>query len=262
MALQQNHHFKLSSNQLFQFDNQRYEIRFYIDKNGDIWAVAQDIAIVLGMSNLHKQISKLPDNWSYQYKSQGLVNFTLIKEPAIYRLIMRSNKQNALSFQKWVCEEILPSIRKTGQYVAPVSAQQTKSIQLLNSQQETCKMLMKYFPNDDLVKERVKHCLISSLTDAQTNTRAIAAPNQQKFTDLTSILRDMNYPVHTKNVWNFSGLGGYISRKYKKKFNRAPKKSDKYCNGADRSINVYTNDEITHIKPWIVEYFDKIPNFW
>ena len=177
-------HFKSTPNQLFQFDNQEYQIRFFTDTNNDIWAVAQDIASTLGMRNLHKQISKLPEHWSYQYKSQGLVNFTLIKEPAIYRLVMRSNKPNAISFQMWVCEDVLPSIRKTGGYSIP---QQTKSIQLLNSQRDTCTMLMKFFPNDDLVKERVKDCLISSLAD--TSGQSAITYQQKKFSDLTSILK-------------------------------------------------------------------------
>ena len=264
MTLQQINQFKSTPNQLFQFDNQRYEIRFFVDTNNDIWAVAKDIANVLNISNVRQNLKNIPHEWSSVYKTDGLVNFTIIKEPAIYRLIMRSNKPQALNFQRWVCEDILPSIRKSGQYVVSASSQPTKSIQLLNSQQETCKMLMKYFPNDDLVKERVKHCLISSLADSQSstgsNTKAITM--NQTFTDLTSILRDMQYPVNTKNAWNFSGLGGYISKKYRHKFKRAPKKSDKYCNGADRSINVYTNDEISCIKPWILEYFDRKPNFW
>jgi BRO family, N-terminal domain len=40
----------------------------------------------------------------------------IINEPAVYKLIMRSNKPNAQPFQEFVCGEILPSIRKKGEY--------------------------------------------------------------------------------------------------------------------------------------------------
>lgn len=39
-----------------------------------------------------------------------------IPEKDVYRLIMRSNLPNAEQFQDWVCDEVLPSIRKHGIY--------------------------------------------------------------------------------------------------------------------------------------------------
>jgi prophage antirepressor-like protein len=41
---------------------------------------------------------------------------TLIKESDLYRLIMRSTLPEAEAFQDWVCEEVLPQIRKSGFY--------------------------------------------------------------------------------------------------------------------------------------------------
>jgi hypothetical protein len=40
----------------------------------------------------------------------------IINESALYKFIMRSNKPLAESFQEFVCEDILPSIRKKGIY--------------------------------------------------------------------------------------------------------------------------------------------------
>lgn len=41
-----------------------------------------------------------------------------VNEPNLYRVIMRSDKPQAEAFQDWVCGEVLPSIRKTGGYIA------------------------------------------------------------------------------------------------------------------------------------------------
>lgn len=43
----------------------------------------------------------------------------VMPEADVFRMIMKSNKSQAEKFQDWVVEEVLPSIRKTGQYQVP-----------------------------------------------------------------------------------------------------------------------------------------------
>jgi len=49
-------------------------------------------------------------------------NAIFINEPGLYSLIFRSGKQEAKAFKKWVCSEVLPSIRKHGRYETPAAA--------------------------------------------------------------------------------------------------------------------------------------------
>ena len=44
---------------------------------------------------------------------------TFISEPNLYRVIFRSNKTEAVKFQDWIFEEVIPQIRKTGGYQIP-----------------------------------------------------------------------------------------------------------------------------------------------
>jgi len=37
-------------------------------------------------------------------------------EPAVYQMLLRGNATQSEPFRKWVTEEVLPSIRKTGSY--------------------------------------------------------------------------------------------------------------------------------------------------
>jgi len=46
----------------------------------------------------------------------GIQQLTYISEPNFYKCVFQSRKQNAEKFQDWVCEDVLPSIRKTGIY--------------------------------------------------------------------------------------------------------------------------------------------------
>lgn len=51
----------------------------------------------------------------------GEQQMVFVNEQNLYRIIMRSDKPQAEPFQDWVCEDVLPSIRKTGQYQSTVS---------------------------------------------------------------------------------------------------------------------------------------------
>ena len=49
-------------------------------------------------------------------KSRLSQEMTYINEGNLYRLIIKSRKPEAEPFESWVCDEVLPSIRKTGKY--------------------------------------------------------------------------------------------------------------------------------------------------
>ena len=98
---------------VFQFDSQ--EIRFVDGK-----PVANDVAKVLGYADPVSIISKKIDT---EYKGVakmatpgGMQSVTVLEEAGIYQLIFGSKLPSAKAFQKWVFEEVLPSIRKTGKF--------------------------------------------------------------------------------------------------------------------------------------------------
>jgi prophage antirepressor-like protein len=83
------------------------------------WFVVKDICDVLDIKKIDSSIRNIPEKWKgTQVLSTlgGLQNMSLINEAGVYKLIMRSNKPNAEKFQEFVCEDVLPSIRKTGSY--------------------------------------------------------------------------------------------------------------------------------------------------
>ena len=82
--------------------------------------VVKDICNALGLTNSSETVRNVPIKWrSSEFLKTAAGNeqeMLLVSEPGLYKLIMRSNKPIAQKFQEWVCEEVLPSIRKTGQY--------------------------------------------------------------------------------------------------------------------------------------------------
>lgn len=90
--------------------------------------VANDVAAMLGYSNRYDAINRhckgvvkhegvsITTN-QYGKSTEQKVEISFIPESDVYRLVMRSKLPEAEKFQDWVCEEILPAIRKTGGYM-------------------------------------------------------------------------------------------------------------------------------------------------
>jgi anti-repressor protein len=102
--------------QLFSFNDQSVRV---ISVNGDPWFVAQDVCSILDLGNVSQACKPLKAREKDLYNNDtlgGKQDVVIISESGLYRLTMKSRKPQAEPFQDWVCEEILPSIRKTGKY--------------------------------------------------------------------------------------------------------------------------------------------------
>lgn len=104
-----------------------------IMRNGEPWFVASDVAKVLGYENpanainthckKSNKITLSPDLGGRTASAHiPPVSVNIIPESDVYRLVMRSNLESAERFQDWVCDEVLPSIRKTGGYAIGISS--------------------------------------------------------------------------------------------------------------------------------------------
>lgn len=102
--------------QIFNFNGN--EVRTITDENGDPWFVAIDVSKTLGYENPSKAIldhCKKANKISIP-EIGYVIPINIIPESDVYRLVMRSRLIKAEEFQDWVVEEVLPQIRKTGQY--------------------------------------------------------------------------------------------------------------------------------------------------
>lgn len=106
-----------------QFDFNSNSIRITIDGSGDPWFLASDVCAVLGYKNTSKAIADHCRQGGitkrYTPTESGVQEMTYINEGNLYRLIIKSRKPEADPFETWVCDEVLPTIRKTGRYEHP-----------------------------------------------------------------------------------------------------------------------------------------------
>ena len=93
-----------------------------VQQNGEPWFVLKDVCGVLEISNSRMAADRLEaDEVSQTYIIDSLGRqqlTTVVNESGLYNVILRSDKPEAKPFRKWVTSEVLPTIRKTGGYVA------------------------------------------------------------------------------------------------------------------------------------------------
>ena len=129
-------------NNLTVFENPEFGPIRTVELDGEPWLVGKDVAAALGYSNTkdalashvddedkrilqrseiatienHIPKSVLPVNFvSADVPNRGL---TIINESGLYSLVLSSKLPTARKFRRWVTSEVLPSIHKTGGYIA------------------------------------------------------------------------------------------------------------------------------------------------
>lgn len=85
------------------------------------WFCAADVCAVLEYANSRQAIQKNCREKGVSVRDTltkgGVQALTFISEGNLYRLIIKSRKEEAQRFEAWVCDEVLPAIRKHGRYV-------------------------------------------------------------------------------------------------------------------------------------------------
>lgn len=99
-----------------------------IEIDSEPWFIVKDVCEILGIKNVADAMKRLDEdeklrlNLSYEEKHRLNLGFHGkspwgVNEPGLYTLIACSRKKEAILFRRWVTHEVLPFIRKTGQYI-------------------------------------------------------------------------------------------------------------------------------------------------
>lgn len=111
-----------------------------IEQDGKVLFCGRDIAEALGYTNPIKALADHCKGVPIRYPLQtpgGIQEVRFIAEGDVYRLITHSRLPAAEQFERWVFDEVLPTIRRTGSYTMP--AAHAKHIAYLQSLQREVK---------------------------------------------------------------------------------------------------------------------------
>lgn len=96
------------------------------NKDGETLFCLADVCIALSLGQFNKTANQIKEEFGctelnsahLRDKLGRMQKATFITEPQLYFVMMRSRAKVAHEFRQWICNEVLPSIRKTGKYVA------------------------------------------------------------------------------------------------------------------------------------------------
>jgi prophage antirepressor-like protein len=123
--------------EIHNFENKNVRI---VGSNSDPWFTVKDICNILDLSNVTAVLKNIPEKWKGMRKissTSGDQDMLVVNESGLYKLIMRSTKPIAQKFQEWVCEEVLPSIRKKGEFVLQEYKQKLEEKQSVLDKQQS-----------------------------------------------------------------------------------------------------------------------------
>ena len=109
-------------NQMEIFKNPEFGSIRVIEENGKYLFCGLDIAVSLGYRNPRDALSRhcrcvVKRDVPHPQSSDRKISMTFIPEGDVYRLIVHSKLPSAERFERWVFDEVLPTIRKHGAYM-------------------------------------------------------------------------------------------------------------------------------------------------
>ena len=146
------------------FKNENFEVRVAVDENNEPLFCLSDVCKVLGLDGVNKVANAIKSEFELGELNTGsfdtgygVKEFTMITEPQLYFVLMRSDKPNAKPFRMFVNKEVLPSIRKTGSYTQkPLNSIDYLQMQLNLMKEQDRKIHELEDKTDEIHKEQLK----------------------------------------------------------------------------------------------------------
>jgi len=136
-------------------------------KNSRTWFCNKDICAILDIRNHNDAYRSLDEDEKDGIDATDPIGRTqetgFVSESGLYALIFKSRKAEAKTFRKWVTSDVLPSLRKTGQFTVDERTKLLKDINNLEDEKKHLKL--------DLIQEQKKSIKLGKtiLTVAKKN---------------------------------------------------------------------------------------------
>lgn len=227
--------------QLFNFEN--HEVRSLL-LNNEPWFVGKDVADVLGYSNSRKAMADHVDDEDKEVLTSRNVTLenipnrgiTVVNESGLYSLVLSSKLPSAKKFKRWVTSEVLPALRKTGQYqVKELSGSELMAKALIEAQN--------VLAAKDKVIEEMKPKVVFADAVATSHTSILVG-------ELAKILKQNGIEMGQKRLFAWLREKGYLIKRQGTDYNMPTQKAmdlglfeikeGSYVNGSGVNITTKT----------------------
>lgn len=101
------------------FNNEQFGSVRIIEEDGKVLFCGVDVAKALGYTNPRKAVRDHTKGGTFRSTptAGGMQDMSFVPEGDVYRLITHSKLPSAERFERWVFDEVLPTLRQTGSYV-------------------------------------------------------------------------------------------------------------------------------------------------
>lgn len=224
--------------QLFNFES--HEVRSLL-LNNEPWFVGKDVAEALGYSKARNAIATHIDSEDkkdapIQGTLGGVQEMTVINESGLYSLVLSSKLPSAKKFKRWVTSEVLPALRKTGQYqVKELSGSELMAKALIEAQS--------VLAAKDKVIEEMKPKVVFADAVATSHTSILVG-------ELAKILKQNGIDMGQKRLFAWLREKGYLIKRQGTDYNMPTQKAmelglfeikeGSYVNGSGVNITTKT----------------------
>ena len=116
----------MSNSNLTSYNFHSSDIRVVQNDKGEVLFCLADVCASLNLAQSNKTANQIKEEFGSTELNSALLKdannhgqqCTMITEPQLYFVMMRSRAKIAREFRQWICNEVLPSIRAQGAYVA------------------------------------------------------------------------------------------------------------------------------------------------
>lgn len=231
-------------NELQVFKNQEFGSVRTLTLNDEPWFVGKDVAEALGYKNTKDALAKHVDSEDKEIlKSQNATlenipnrGVTVVNESGLYSLVLSSKLPSAKKFKRWVTSEVLPALRKTGQYqVKELSGQELMAKALIEAQS--------VLAAKDKVIEEMKPKVVFADAVATSHTSILVG-------ELAKILKQNGIDMGQKRLFAWLREKGYLIKRQGTDYNMPTQKAmelglfeikeGSYVNGSGVNITTKT----------------------
>lgn len=215
--------------------------------NNEPWFVAKDVCSILELSNNREAVSKLREKdkgVSSIDTPSGNQQMNIISEFGLYELVLGSRKQEAKNFKYWICDEVLPSIRKTGSYsiqqMQPKLPSEEKAVKVAEAVDRIQNLLCDTNPR--LAQFLIDHAISDIMPSQNILTGS-------KLKGVVEIAEEMGFKVGFNNR---SQLGKFV----KKLCGDLAKQEERLVNGTSSQVACYPSDS-EEVRQAISDFFNR-----
>jgi prophage antirepressor-like protein len=237
-----------SSIQPFRFEE--HQVRFVGTVEIPEWVGADVVEVLYPAAARNKNhstyLSKVPSEWKGSKDLAtpgGTQTFVTLYEPGLYALIARSESPKAVPFQKWVYEEVLPSIRKTGSY-SIIQSQPSSLLPSARERLENIRLGMDLFYELGGLDERTQLALRDIVRDIvlEDRLKKPALPNAGRAEwPVSDRARHLGFkPNRTQLI----RIGRGAADLYRLRHGQNPPEREQYVDGTTRMVKCYGENDL------------------